>query len=470
MKYGRRIKIPHTLAICLAVAVTVFFLSLADVQAQIIPFEPADICTDGPQFDTSIPSDQNGVLTDLTAHIKTMTTDLDEKLFKQIQGDTGFTKAIAAMLTLYVGIYGMLFMTGHVRASLHDFVIRCAKIAILSILATPDAWDFFNPYISDFFTSASDEFMAQVNTLLIGGTKISGVDFLPMNVLDQGLAKVISVNMGVHLLALLFAPPYGLFYLVLLGIAVWSFLGLLVTGIWVYMTSLVFRSLLVGVAPFFIACLLFSKTKHLFDGWLNQLISSCLQPVLLFTFLSFFVLMITGPGGNNGLLDKILNVPVCWTAASESLQGSPFNVHFWRFTVDKKGEIDPPSGTAKFEPYGGQWDFYGAKDAPPSPGKKPFPIELIPLITFLILAELGKRFSQTVLMIARELSASSVDLSDMRNVFAGLMPTESPGGTAVSGKSAAAAAALKDTIKKEGTSQAFTKTMADNLASTIRHE
>lgn len=442
----------HTVFLCLAVAAIIVLLNVSASSAQqIIPPEPANTCTDGPQFKTDIPPGKTGVFTEVSQRVIGMTSSLNQAMFDKIQGDGEFQAAVASAIILYIAIYGMMFITGHVQANGQDFVIRCTKVFIVGVLASPNAWNFFSPYISDLLTAVTDEFMGQLISLTIGGSNVSGDSNFPMQLIDKAIAKTVSSNMGVHLLAMLFTPPYGFFYLILIGIALWSFLGLLLTGIWVYLTSIIFRGLLIGVAPLFIACFLFTRTKHLFDGWVNQLISTCLQPIMLFSFLAFFIMMVVGgPSGNGGLVDDILKEPVCWTGSNESLRGSPFTAHYWRFTI-------PSSVTdSGYEPYGGLWSWNGPKDVS---GMPPFPIELMPLLTFLILAELGKRFGQVVLRIARELSASSVDIADMRNILAGLMPSSvSGGGAPVSGEAAAEAKSLQSPV------QTFVKNMSEGVS------
>ncbi len=247
------------------------------------------------------------------------------------------------------------------------------------------------------------------------GTPIGGDSRLPVSIIDKAVTTVISSNMAVHLLAMLFTPPYGLLYLVLLAISLWAFMGMLLTGVWVYLMATVLRALLFGVAPIFIACLLFDKTRHLFTGWLNQLFSTCLQPIMLFTFFTFFVLIATK------FVDEIITVPVCWTEASETLEGTPFDVHFWRFTIPNS------SALSGYEPYGGRWSWNGPMDAPGS--GVTFPIPFMTVLMFLAMSELGRRFTQVVLMIARDLSASGVDLSGMQNALGDLMPKESKANT-----------------------------------------
>jgi TrbL/VirB6 plasmid conjugal transfer protein len=437
----------------LSIAAAVFLLSIAPAFAQTVPLQPADTCTDGSQFTTDVTGP--GVFSSVAQTVSGLTTNLAQNLFGTIQGDPGFKAAVGAAVTLYIAIYAILFMTAQIRLTTHDFVIRIVKVLLMGILVGGSAWTVFNTYVATFFSTASDEFMGQIAFLQLtpSGPQLGGDAAAPMvmGMMDQAIAKVISANMGVHLLAMLFTPPYGFFYLVLLVIALWSFLSLLFTGIWVYLTAMVMRALLIGIAPIFLVCLLFARTKHLFIGWLNQLFNTCIQPILLFSFLSFFVQIEIGAPGVTGIVDQILGVPVCWTGASESLQGTPFNIHYWRFEIPKSGAPDP--NTSLFEPYGGKWDWTGPVDAPGSSGV--FPVQLLPLLTFLILAELGKRFGQMVLMIARDLSGSSIDLSGVSNIVGNLIPGSS------SSPSAASAASTRQGIANEGIVGTLTKNIAN---------
>jgi type IV secretory pathway VirB6-like protein len=413
------------------------FISVDAAWAQQPMPEPPDTCTDGPQFKFR-PSGQPGIVNTVYIQVQVLTNSLSQTLFTTIQGDSDFQSAVAATLTLYVALYGAFFALGMARVNAYDFIMRLIKIAILGILVSPNAWNDFRAYVIPLFNNGVDDMITEVSSLAIGmaGTQASGyfgnVSPNPMVIIDRVTNTVISANMGVHLLAMLFTPPYGFIYLILICISLWAFLGMLLTAIWVYLVAFVMRGLLFGVAPIFIACLLFDRTRHLFIGWINQLFNTCLQPIMLLTFFVFFVLMA------EKFIDQIIAVPVCWTEASEALEGTPFSVHFWRFSIPKS---NPGPGETPFEPYGGRWDWTGPIDAPSS--SAPFPIPLMVVLMFLAICELGKRFTQVVLMIARDLSASGVDLSGMQNALSGLMPTQSG---AAAGQNAAASNSMRQTI------------------------
>ncbi|NUY39235.1 conjugal transfer protein TraH [Wolbachia endosymbiont of Litomosoides brasiliensis] len=56
---------------------------------------------------------------------------------------------------------------------------------------------------------------------------------------------------------------------------------------YVFILSLIALSIIIALSPLFIPMVLFQHTKGYFDGWLRELITYSLYPVMLFTFLSF---------------------------------------------------------------------------------------------------------------------------------------------------------------------------------------
>src|SRR6185436_2324103 len=99
-------------------------------------------------------------------------------------------------------------------------------------------------------------------------------------------------KMAVTLMAIFGTFPYGPIIGLILLMALGSFLKALMNALWVYLMSLVMKTLLFALAPIFIPCILFTRTRHLFDGWLNQIVNATLQPILLFAFFAFFAILI----------------------------------------------------------------------------------------------------------------------------------------------------------------------------------
>lgn len=385
------------------IAALMVSMPAATAWGQVTP-QPADVCTDGPQFTTDPPPGGGGLVTTIADSVQTVLSNAAENLYRRIvdPSTSTYLDIVQAVLTLYIAIYGILFTFGMTQITISDFVMRMIKIGVVITMFSPDPWDFFNTWVVNFFNTATDELIAAVTGIAIAGQPMWGCPSSgacpALAPLDAAIAKAVSANMAVHLLATLFTGSYGAVHAILMGLALWSFLGSLLTAIWVYLMSMVLRALLFGIAPIFIVCLLFQRTRHLFDGWLNQVVNACLQPILLFTFFAFFVILVTTS------IDRILEVPVCWTGVNESMRGSPVgDFEYWRFAVE-----DSSTATG-WAPYGGAWGWTG------TPGSsRIFPIDIMAILVFLILAELGKRFNQVVLMIARDLAGASTDLSRMQ--------------------------------------------------------
>jgi len=152
---------------------------------------------------------------------------------------------------------------------------------------------------------------------------------------------------------------------------------------------------LYALAPFFIPCILFSRTKHLFDGWLSQLVNACLQPIFLFTFFSFFAVLI------EACLDQLFSTPVCWTAVKDAVKGAPFEGQFWRFAVWD-------CVTGNWVPFDGVWGFEGPQDTGCG-GQPVHPIGIVLPLTLWIISDLASRFNVVIIQIAHDISQTTTD-------------------------------------------------------------
>ncbi len=409
---------PYLKIFLVALLLAVPYAALAEAP----PIQPGGTCTTDPPFDIPTPLPGQGLISVIVTNVQAILNNISQTMFQTIAGDAGFIAAVQAMLTLYIAIYGILFTFGMVNITLYDFFIRMVKIGIIVGLLSAGAWDFFNTTVVKFFNQGTDDIINKVTAIATN----TGTDFAtgpPFNVLDGALAKALSAKMAVVLLATFGTGPYGILYGLLLLAALGSFMKALFTAVWVYLMSLVLKTLLFGLAPIFFAFLLFNRTRHLFDGWLNQVVNASLQPILLFVFFAFFAKLIEASIDN--LIDYTpphKGVPVCWTEWAESVRGSPFSFHWHRFTVPND------SGTSTFclnntggkcwEPFGGMWGFTGPQVTNNTATAMPvFPIDIMTILIFLILAELAGRFNSIVLMIARDLAGASTDLSSMQGAL-----------------------------------------------------
>jgi len=365
------------------------------------PRHPPGTCTSDPQFEVpyAVITPGNGLISTIVTDIKNVLNATMQPMFFTIVHDSGFRGILAAAVSVYIVVYGILFTFGMVQATVYDFFGRMIKIGIVAWLlgSMGDAWltKLIN-WLIKFFNDGTDAIITKAMEITVGGVHQAYNPNAPFAILDGVIAKAVSAKMAVTILATFFTGPYGILFGFLLLMSLGSFLKALFTAIWVYMMSLVLKTLLIALAPIFIPFILFARTRPLFDGWVNQLVNASLQPIFLFIFFAFFAKLI------EAAMMNILANPVCWTEWQDSVRGTPFAVHYWRFAIMDHGN---------WEPYGGLWSWEGNKV---EGNTRPFPIDIMHILIFLILAELAGRFNSIVTMIASDIAAASVNLASMQ--------------------------------------------------------
>lgn len=363
---------------------------------------PHGTCTTDPQFVINTPAPGQGLISSIVTEIQRLLNASSEALFNTITGDSGFIQAVQATVTLYIVIYGILFTFGLVQITLYDFSVRMIKIGLIFLFISPVAWLEFNTYVVTFFNAGTDEFINRMMGVALNLPVAPGAP--PFSVVDAALSKAISAKMAVTLMAAFFTPPYGPIFGLLLAMAMGTFVRAIMTAAWVYLMALILKALLFGIAPIFFVFMLFARTRYLFDGWLNQIVNATLQPIFLFTFFAFFVkLMEAG-------IDQIFMTPVCWTEWGDSLRGSPFSVHYWRFALCQG---------ASCEPFGGKWSWNGPSNIAGQVGAPIFPIDIVGILVLVMLADLCVRFNTIVTMIASDIAAASTNISGMQSALSG---------------------------------------------------
>ncbi len=373
---------------------------------------PDGTCTsEDKYFKIDEPDSGMGLVSSVIDRVQTPLADVASKTFQGIVGNPDFKNALRIAATIYVAVYGLFFTFGMVQITVHDLMVRLCKIAIINVLISPNAWTYFNNYVVKFFNGAVDDIIKNVSAIAVNqsGTAVGSLMGSPFDPLDQALVYLASSKMAVTLLATFATGPYGFVIGLILAMSIGSFLKALFNALYIYVMAYVIRTLMFGMAPLFIVCILFSRTRHLFDGWLNQIINATLQPIFLFTFFAFFVLLI------RSCLEQVLATPVCWMPTGVRF-GSPGVTHFWRFAIavcDGSNVVTLPNGKTKFQSFDGLWGFNGAEgqDVGACNQGKVHPMGIILPLMIWILADLAGRFNHIVIEIAKDLSNAATDLS-----------------------------------------------------------
>jgi type IV secretory pathway VirB6-like protein len=371
-------------------------------------------CTDFSKLktDANNTSSTKGILSNVSDMVKSVVGDASKKLFETFTNNANYKSAVNAAMILMVTIYGLAFTIGVVQASFAEVLKRLIKMGIIFAVISPTGWQFFSQYVVTFFNDGTDELIGMVISIGTGQPMVDGSPFIA---LDRIASVVISPDMIIAVIGSTFASgPYGLTMGALLGFAVMGLLKLLIDALKAYALSFIVRAMMFGVAPIFIVFLLFDKTKQLFTGWLNTLISLSLKPILFFTFLSFFLVILkssaTGMVGDNEL---------CWVE-SKAIEGTQNKMGGWVWKKENEN--------LKLE----QWTWQGplscmlngGKDAAGKPCES-FPINILDILSFLILVYVAGRFTGVIDRLSNDISNTAINLTaDARQSLMSAPPPE----------------------------------------------
>ena len=338
----------------------------------------------------------SGLLSDIYKFIKDVVGNATQKLFSAFTDSGAYQNAVGAAFVLMVVFYGVGFTIGVVQASFGQVLVRLIKISIIGALVSPGGWWFFSDYVVTFFSDGTDDIIRTV--MSIGTGTAAGAT--PFSQLDNIAGFLLQPQTLIAIIGSLFAGgPFALAMGGLMTLAMWSFFKMIVGALQTYAVTYVARALILSVAPIFLVFLLFERTKNLFMAWVNALVSLSLRPILLFTFLSFFLVMIQSAATD------MLGVELCWTNFSSSVQGTTNKPSFWRFKDKQTGELMTSQLT-----WQGPLECLFTGSTSQSGGCKSFPINILDILTFLILVYLAQRFTGVIDQIASEISGAVVPL------------------------------------------------------------
>lgn len=370
---------------------------------------PEDTCTNAPVFQQKRVA---GIISSVVTDVDRMVNRAGETLFKGIVENSSFKSALYWSITLFIVIYGVMFMFGMVQLTFGELLVRVSKIAVILALLAPGGvgWDFFSGTVKEFFNDGTQDLINKMSQLTAGingtgGCVTTGNQPAVLCVLDSAIATVFSMKFFVMLIGASTTLPYGPVIGLLIIAGTGEFIGAIMQAIYVYLMSLIAKALLFGLAPIFITCLMFQRTKQLFDGWLSQLVNYSLQPIFLFAFLGFYANLIRQS------MQSILKTDWCYEDT-----GGIMGVFKFRLP---RG-VDPETGSAKTVDAG----FDGAKILDNNGNvihntKDIFPIDIVDVLIFYLVANLAWRYTTVVVSIAREIANSSVFLSDMSGALKG---------------------------------------------------
>jgi type IV secretion system protein VirB6 len=246
------------------------------------------------------------------------------------------------LLTLYIVIYGSLFSLGLAQVNSKELLIRTAKICIISLMFSPQSWNFFNTYLFGMFLSGIDGLMFKVMNLTSSANN-------PFGFVDPILNHYLDPSFWISLLAQLFSISSGLwFFAIMMIIMIIKYLGALLEVIITYCLAMIGMSVMISLAPLFFLFMLFERTRSIFSNWLSLLFSYVLKPSLLLVFfllieqiLKTQIAQVTTPAVWDKILDIGLSIKLPWSGGSSYFVKLPFlpDVSFYTPVIEAHGAL-----------------------------------------------------------------------------------------------------------------------------------
>ncbi len=371
-------------------------------------------------FDNPNSTQQDGIMSDIYKFIVQTVNDATQKLFVSFTNSTEYQNALMGAMSLMVVLYGVGFTMGIVQPNFQQVLVRLIKMGILFTLISPTGWEFFNDNVVRFFQDGTDDLIRGVQAIGTGIPVPQGAT--PFYALDRLAEFIIQPDTIIGIMGSVLEGPFGLTMGALMLIAMIGFIQLVLKCLQVYAVTFVARALILGLAPIFFVFLLFDKTKMMFMGWLNAIVNLSLQPILLFTFLSFFLVLIESASRD------MLGTELCWQEY-KNVEGSPNKLAMWRH-IDGNTKVASTEMTWKGSMECLLSPNSSGANAKPCPE---FPINIVDILSFLILIYLAQRFTSVVERISSEISNAFVALDTQGKLSQMLEGNKSGGGGLLGG-------------------------------------
>ena len=193
---------------------------------------------------------------------------------------SGIGSLIVAGVALYLTVYGYMVLFGHIQEPFFEFLIRAGKIILIISLAL-GAGSYQSNIVETFRGLESG-----LSTIVQGGSVSNIYDVLD-NSFSAGATLVEKAFARANEFSILEAPGTVIGWL-LAGLII--DLGTLLITVFAagyIFVAKVAISLLLGIGPIFIMCLLFPAVVRFFNAWVGQVVTYILVIVLMATAMVF---------------------------------------------------------------------------------------------------------------------------------------------------------------------------------------
>ncbi|MDB2414242.1 type IV secretion system protein [Rickettsiales bacterium] len=269
-------------------------------------------------------SPEPGPLEAIVQMIKDPLYSVMTRTYEGIVNNKGFVDAVRAAIALFIIFYGFSFMMGMVEGGYNDFLVNIFRVGVVIALISPGSWDFFYNYLFDIFVRGIEQVTALVMSPF--GDYDPNQPWFSM---DRLLAKFFSAETSNKISAVLFSNAIGFLFIVVIYAVFILFLVSLVKALMVYLIAVMGVAMLIAIAPLFIVFIMFSKTKPLFDEWIQQFVAHATELLILMAALGLFAAIIVQ------YMESTLGFRTCWEKfyVFELFGHKIFSIGYWMPSV-----------------------------------------------------------------------------------------------------------------------------------------
>jgi type IV secretion system protein VirB6 len=214
-------------------------------------------------------------LGDLLDRIDSSGANFSEQAYGVVGGE--IMPLLQILFIVYVAYYGFQLVMGTARVSVGEIIGRVVRMMV--ILAVISQWGHFNTLIYSWVSDTPED----VGRAILAAS--STVVTEPTN----GLSMIWNTA---NRAAAAFSEQAGYFSVLpaLVGFLIMAFTGLFIgVALAILILAKVILWVLMGVAPIFIACLLFESTRGYGQGWFNQVLLYALIPLFVYVVAAFLI-------------------------------------------------------------------------------------------------------------------------------------------------------------------------------------
>lgn len=373
-------------------------------------FAVDELCTSDVKA-TALGPQSTAIIEAIMSSITGTLNEAAKKLYGGIINSPLYSGALNAAILLTVVMYGAMIIFDLANLRPGEVMQRVFKIGLVLWIASPNGgWTFFSTTFAAFFYDGMLQligiFMEGSAGMMANAGQATAVNQLdvkqlaqPLSILGYPLTLIFSQKFGVTLIGVAFTGIYGIVMAILLLWAAVVLIFAIMHVLFVYIKCIVGLWFMFALAPIFFIFFLFQRTAQLFTGWLNMVVSFALQPILLFAFLAFFVVMVSSSLMSIFRADWCMWFEFGWTGYLPEMVAKYRVVSINGTAVDNNGNVE--------------WGAMGALDP-----NMQFPIELIDVLFFWMAAHLMKQYANFVPQLASQLSQGGLTvggtLDDLR--------------------------------------------------------